>query len=179
MDVSVHRLKPHLEPEDLALIGAIQGGLPLVSRPYAEIGARIGLSEEEVMARLARLRETGAIKRMGVVVRHHELGYRANAMVVWDIPDDEVSRLGPCIGRFRFVTLCYRRPRHLPDWPYNLFCMIHGRDRESVLRNVDLLIAQCGLEQYGHEILFSKRRFKQRGAAYQPSREAGHGTGAD
>ena len=153
-------LKPDL------LIGAIQQGLPLVPRPFAEIGAGIGLAEHEVIAGLANLVEQGVIKRMGVVVRHHELGYRANAMVVWDIPDDQVSVLGRRIGSFDCVTLCYRRPRRLPDWRYNLFTMIHGRQRDDVLGLVAQLKEQCGLGHVAHEVLFSRRRFKQCGARY-------------
>ncbi|GAO37147.1 AsnC family transcriptional regulator [Sulfuricella sp. T08] len=154
------------QPSETALIGAVQQGLPLVSRPFAEIGESIGLSESEVIAGLAQLQEQGVIKRIGVVVRHHELGYRANAMVVWDIPDDRVSTLGHCIGKFDFVTLCYQRPRRLPSWRYNLFCMIHGRDRDEVLSLVAELEEQCGLHDVSHEVLFSQRRFKQCGARY-------------
>jgi len=110
--------------------------------------------------------ENGVIKRLGVVVRHHELGYRANAMTVWNIPDEQVSEVGRCIGHFEFVTLCYRRPRRLPDWPYNLFTMIHGRDRDEVLANIDHLVHECGLGSIEREVLFSQRRFKQRGAIY-------------
>lgn len=154
------------QPSETALIGAVQQGLPLVPRPYAEIGAGIGLTESEVIAGLAHLSEQGIIKRMGVVVRHHELGYRANAMVVWDIPDDRVSALGHCVGKFDFVTLCYRRPRRLPAWRYNLFSMIHGQDRDEVLSLVAQLKERCGLQDIAHEVLFSRRRFKQCGARY-------------
>ncbi len=156
------------------LIGAIQQGLPLVPRPFAEIGAGIGLAEHEVITGLASLVEQGVIKRMGVVVRHHELGYRANAMVVWDIPDDQVSELGRRIGSFDSVTLCYRRPRRLPDWRYNLFTMIHGQQRDEVLNLVVQLKEQCGLGHVAHEVLFSCRRFKQCGARYA----AGHAVAA-
>lgn len=149
-----------------ALIAEIQGGLPLVPRPYAAIGERIGLSEDEVIKEMQRLSAEGLIKRLGVVVRHRALGYRANAMVVWDIPDSRLDELGPCLGRFPFVTLCYHRPRHLPVWPYNLFTMIHGRDRGEVLSHLDELVASCGLEDTPHQALFSRRCFKQRGARY-------------
>lgn len=162
-----HAVSPAIpQPSETALIGAVQQGLPLVSRPFAKIGEGIGLSESEVIAGLAQLQEQGVIKRIGVVVRHHELGYRANAMVVWDIPDDLISALGHCIGKFDFVTLCYQRPRRLPAWRYNLFCMIHGRDRDEVLNLVAQLKEQCGLHDVPHEVLFSQRRFKQCGARY-------------
>jgi DNA-binding Lrp family transcriptional regulator len=159
--------QPFLEDADLALITLIQTGLPLSATPYADLGDQIGMPESEVIARLKRLSDDNVIKRFGVVVRHHELGYRANAMTVWNIPDEIVSDLGLCMGKFEFVTLCYRRPRRLPDWPYNLFTMIHGQDRDNVLENIQLLIKRCGLEKIEHDVLFSTRRFKQRGAIYR------------
>jgi len=160
-----------LSEADRKVVAGIQSGLPLVSRPYAEIGKAIGMPENEVIERVQELRERGLIKRMGVIVRHHELGYRANAMVVWDIPDEQVSELGKCMGCFEFVTLCYRRPRVLPDWPYNLFTMIHGRNREEVMDKLAFLIRRCDLSDISHNVLFSRRRFKQRGAVYQPVTE--------
>lgn len=155
-----------LEPPDYALIAEIQDGIPLVSRPYAAIGATIGMGEQEVLRRLQGLVDQGVIKRMGIVVRHHELGFRANAMVVWDIPDAEVAEVGRRIGASGLVNLCYRRPRRLPEWPYNLFCMIHGKDREGVLEQLELLKQQHGLHQMRYAVLFSGRRFKQTGARY-------------
>jgi DNA-binding Lrp family transcriptional regulator len=148
------------------LIEAISKGLPLVSRPYALIAEQIGSSEKEVMAGIQRIVQRGDIKRFGVVVRHRKLGYRANGMVVWDIPDNRVTELGRCIGRYSFVTLCYQRPRRLPEWRYNLFCMIHGHDRSAVIEQVNFMVEQCGLQEITHEILFSGRCFKQRGANY-------------
>jgi len=151
---------------DLRLIAAIQDGLPLDPRPYARIAEATGLSEREVMSRFGRLAEDGVIRRFGVVVHHHELGYRANAMVVWDVPDAEVGEAGRKLAGLPFVTLCYRRPRHLPDWPYNLFCMIHGRDRGAVEALVEEASAKAGLSGRPRDVLFSRRRFKQRGARY-------------
>jgi len=158
-----------LDNTDQSLIRAIQRGLPLVSRPYAQIAADLGLDEASVLARIDRLKREGIIKRLGVVVRHRELGYRANAMVVWDVPDEEVTELGRCLSHFDFVTLCYRRPRRLPQWRYNLFCMIHGQDREAVLEKYRMLVKRCGLEDIPRAVLFSRRRFKQRGAVYRPT----------
>lgn len=169
MNVLPRMTAENLSDADRHLVAAIQHGLPLVSHPYAALGAHCGLSEAEVIKRLAALLADGTIKRLGVVVRHRELGYRANAMVVWDIDDTKVSELGHCIGRFDFVTLCYRRPRRLPAWPYNLFCMIHGHDREAVLQRVQQIEQHCGLADVPHEVLFSRRRFKQRGAIYAPA----------
>ncbi len=152
---------------DAKLISEIQGGLPLVSHPYAEIADRIGTSEEDVIERIASMQEDGVIKRMGIVVRHHELGYTANAMVVWNVPDERVLEVGEKMGSKPCVTLCYQRPRRLPDWPYNLFCMIHGQKREKVLNFIKSMIKEEGFEDIPHKVLFSGRRFKQRGARYQ------------
>lgn len=149
------------------LIEVIQRGLPLVARPYQEVAERLGWSEQLVIEKLQTMINGGVIKRLGIVVRHHELGYRANAMVVWDVPDDEVDSLGEKLGRQDCVTLCYQRPRMLPEWRYNLFCMVHGRDREEVLECIDTMIEGLTLENIPHTVLFSGRRFKQRGALYR------------
>ncbi|MCG7930051.1 MAG: AsnC family transcriptional regulator [Candidatus Thiodiazotropha lotti] len=160
------------DPLDRELVQAVQGGLPLVVNPYAAIAEQLGTSETEVIRRLERLLEIGDIRRFGVVVRHRELGYRANAMVVWDVNDKRVSKIGRLIGRQSCVTLCYRRPRRPGRWRYNLFCMIHGRSREGVLNNLQALIKKCGLETIEHEVLFSRRRFKQCGARYVTEKES-------
>lgn len=151
---------------EAALIEAIGQGLPLVSRPYEAIAKRLGCNEAKVIEGIQRIIQRDDIKRFGVVVRHRELGYRANGMVVWDIPDNRIEELGHSIGRYDFVTLCYQRPRRLPDWPYNLFTMIHGRDKFEVRKQLESIIEQCQLKQINHRILFSGRCFKQRGADY-------------
>lgn len=155
-----------LTDADRELIAVIQDGLPLVAHPYAAIGEQVGLGEAAVIKRLEILQSEGLIKRMGVVVKHRALGYRANAMVVWDIPDDQVERIGALLADEVCVTLCYQRPRRLPLWPYNLFCMIHGRDRDSVLQRLEQIVSCHGLEKIPYAVLFSGRSFKQRGARY-------------
>jgi len=153
------------------LMATLQHGLPLVSHPYAVIAEQINSTENEVINYIRLMKDRGDIKRFGIVVHHRQLGYKANAMVVWDIPDDRVDELGECFGQFDFVTLSYKRPRHLPDWPYNLFCMIHGKDRSDVLKNLDLMAQHCNVTAFRHEPLFSNRCFKQRGAIYIHSQD--------
>ncbi len=154
-----------------SLIDVISQGLPLTGRPYAVIARQLCCSENQVLEVLQRLVQRGDIKRFGVVVRHRKLGYRANGMVVWNIPDEQVSELGSCIGQYDFVTLCYQRPRRLPAWPYNLFSMVHGHDRTEVIKQVDMIVEQCGLQNIEYNILFSGRCFKQRGAHYAEFRK--------
>lgn len=157
---------PLMDEAERRLVSVLQEGLPLFIRPFALIAERIGASEIDVLGRIRRWLEEGAIKRFGVVVRHHELGYRANAMLVHDIPDEKVGEIGRALAVEPSVTLCYRRPRRLPDWPYNLFCMIHGRERGEVEATIAELRQRHGLESCAHETLFSLTRFKQNGARY-------------
>jgi len=151
---------------DRDLLDVLAAGLPLVPRPYAALGAAVGLDEPEVIASLRRLIDVGVIKRFGVIVRHRELGYRANAMVVWNVPDSGVAEAGRRLAVLPFVTLCYRRPRVPPKWPYNLFCMIHGRSRPEVEALVEQATAAAALASLPRSILFSRRCFKQRGARF-------------
>ncbi len=148
------------------LIASVQNGLPIADRPYAGISAQIGISEGEVIKRISSLIERGFFKRFGVVVRHHELGYRENAMVVWDFSDDQVKAVGNKIKTYPFITLCYRRPRQLPEWRYNLFCMIHGKSRDEVEQLLQEMISENNWSHVPHDVLFSKRRFKQSAANY-------------
>lgn len=148
---------------DRRLIAALQTGLPLVAQPFAQLAEQVDMPESAVLERLAKWLDEGCIKRFGVVVRHHELGFRANAMVVFDVPDDVVTTVGQRLAREAGVTLCYRRQRHLPHWPQNLFCMVHGRSRAEVEPIIQRL---CRVAGYPCTALFSLRRFKQCGAKY-------------
>lgn len=155
-----------LEELERRLVMALQEGLPFFIRPFQVLAQRVGCEEIEVLERIRRWCDEGIIKRFGVVVRHHELGFNANAMLVHDIPDAEVERIGNLLAQAEDVTLCYRRPRVLPEWPYNLFCMIHGQAREEVEARIATLRTEAGLQDYRHEVLFSRTRFKQTGAKY-------------
>ena len=148
---------------DRALMHASQDGLPLVPRPYHAIGARLGLSGEEVMARIARLQQQGAIRRIAAVPNHYAIGYRANGMSVWDVADERVDALGERVGELPFVSHCYRRARHLPEWRYNLFAMVHGRSREEVQDKVRAIAAVLGAHCRAHEVLYSTRILKKTG----------------
>jgi DNA-binding Lrp family transcriptional regulator len=144
----------------------------LTPRPYAELAERLATTEEQVIERLRNLLDEGSVRRFGVVVRHRDLGYRANAMVVWDVPDDDVDEVANRLTALPYITLCYRRRRQLPAWPYNLFCMIHGRRRDEVEDLVERATVAAGLEGAARAVLFSRRRFKQRGARYAICRPA-------
>lgn len=154
-----------IEDKDHLLLAQIAEGLPICSHPYAIMGEKIGLSEAQVIERLTYLQDRGMIKRLGIIVKHATLGYRANAMIVWRIPEADIDFVAQEMLKFSFVTLCYQRPM-LPEWPYNLYCMIHGKNKVTVEKQLAQLIEQCGLETIEKQILFSSRCFKQRGAVY-------------
>jgi DNA-binding Lrp family transcriptional regulator len=145
-----------LSPEERVLVDVLADGLPLVEAPYAALAAAAGLDEAQVIAILLGWLERGVLRRFGAVLRHRPLGFEANAMVVWDVPDAEVRAAGLRAARLPQVTLCYRRARRRPAWPFNLYCTLTG---------------------YPRQVLFSRRCFTQRGARYgnAPAPEAAHG----
>lgn len=149
-----------------ALIAALQDGLPLCADPYHVLAERLNCAAMEIQQQLADWLQDDVISRFGVVVRHHEFGFAANAMVVWDVPEERLLQVGRQLAAADGVNLCYSRPRRLPEWRYNLFCMLHGRDRGEVEARLAQLAAEPLLAGLQHSPLFSRRRFKQRGARY-------------
>lgn len=154
---------PLLDDLDLRLIRATQAGLPLVPRPYELIGASIGLSGEQVRERLQSLLARGIIRRIGAVPNHYRMGFTANGMSVWNVADDRVDALGEQIGQLPGVSHCYRRPRHLPQWRYNLFAMLHGRTREAVMQQSHEIAQILGAACSAHDVLFSTEILKKTG----------------
>ena len=152
-------------PDDLdrRIIAATQAGLPLCPDPYQAVADDVGCSADEVMARMTRMLETGAIRRIGVVPNHYKLGYTANGMTVWNVADEDLRTPGRAIGEFYFVSHCYHRPRHLPHWPYNLFAMVHGKSHEEVAEKARRIAAALGPRCRGHRILLSTKILKKTG----------------
>jgi DNA-binding Lrp family transcriptional regulator len=154
---------PNLEEIDLNIMRATQSGLPLTAQPYQTIAEQLGVTADEVIARMRRMQELGVIRRIGAVPNHYKLGYRFNGMTVWNVPDDKIDELGQKIGRLDFVSHCYHRPRHLPLWPYNLFAMVHGRTQEDVDRQIGQIAEILGADNLGSEVLYSTRILKKTG----------------
>jgi DNA-binding Lrp family transcriptional regulator len=152
-----------LDDLDRKIILATQAGLPLVSQPYRQVAGEVGCSAEEVMQRMQKMLDSGIIRRIGAVPNHYTLGFRGNGMTVWDVPDDRVEACGQMIGALDFVSHAYERPRHQPEWNYNLFAMVHGRDRDEVEEKVKLIAGMLGPDNRGHEILYSSRILKKTG----------------
>ena len=167
--------RPALGEHEHRLLHALNDGIEIIPEPFRALASRLGLEESVLLAMLDRCLEAGVIRRFGVIVRHHELGFRANAMAVWDVPDALVDRCGRRAAAVADVTLAYRRRRQVPEWPFNLFCMVHGRTREHASDAIRRVNATAQLEGYSHALLFSTRRYKQCGARFQPAEAIAHG----
>lgn len=152
-----------LDDTDRRLIQATQAGLPLTPRPYHAIAEQLGVEAADVMRRMQRMLDLGIIRRIGAVPNHYALGYRANGMTVWDVADDRIDELGERVGQLECVSHCYQRPRHLPEWPYNLFAMVHGKTREEVEAKARLIADVLGQASRGTDILYSTRILKKTG----------------
>ncbi|MDD2658333.1 MAG: AsnC family transcriptional regulator [Methylococcales bacterium] len=152
-----------LDETDLAIMRATQTGLPLTRQPYQHIAEQLGLTAEKVMKRMAAMQEKGIIRRIGAVPNHYKLGYRFNGMTVWNVPDDSIDELGQKIGQLDFVSHCYRRPRHLPEWPYNLFAMVHGKSQEDVDKQIQQIANLIGDFNQGCDVLYSTKILKKTG----------------
>ena len=157
-----------LDDLDQKIIHATQAGLPLAPRPYDLIARRIGITGDEVRQRMFNMQQQGVIRRIAAVPNHYTLGYKGNGMTVWNVPDELISDLGSQVGALDFVSHCYQRPRYLPDWPYNLFAMVHAHNREEALLLVKKIADLLGEADGGHDVLFSTRILKKTGMRLLP-----------
>jgi DNA-binding Lrp family transcriptional regulator len=148
---------------DRNIVERLQTGMPLVAKPYDAVAEALGVAPELVRARVTAMLADGRIRRIGAVPNHYALGWHANGMSVWDVDDARVDALGTAVGALPFVTHCYRRPRRLPQWRYNLFAMVHGGDRAEVETKVARIAAVLGDAARAHDVLYSTRILKKTG----------------
>ncbi|QSI77573.1 MULTISPECIES: Lrp/AsnC family transcriptional regulator [Niveibacterium] len=148
---------------DRRIVLATQAGLPLTVEPFQAIGEALGEQPGRILERFRAMQADGRVRRIAAVPNHYALGYTANGMSVWDVDDEQVDALGEQLGHMDCVTHCYRRPRRLPLWPYNLFAMVHGHTREEVLARVAEIHALLGAACRAHDVLFSTAILKKTG----------------
>jgi DNA-binding Lrp family transcriptional regulator len=160
---SLDMAAPAVDAIDRRIILATQAGLPLSDRPWHLLAEQLDMDAELLMQRVRAMQASGVIRRIAAVPNHYALGYRANGMSVWNVPDEMVDELGRKVGALEFVSHCYRRPRHLPLWPYNLFAMVHGRTRAEVEERVQQVGAVMEGYSRAHEVLYSSRILKKSG----------------
>ncbi|UWQ15996.1 AsnC family transcriptional regulator (plasmid) [Aliiroseovarius sp. M344] len=157
---------------DKALMNILTKGMPLVPAPYAVIADQLGRTEADVLARVAALTEAGLLSRLGVIVRHRKLGWKSNAMVVWNVPEGRIIDAGTQLAALPGITLCYERRPVAGVWPYRLYCMIHAQSRADALAVLDKAKALPALTDVDHKVLFSTRCFRQTGAMIAKEKEA-------
>ncbi|WP_410489423.1 Lrp/AsnC family transcriptional regulator [Alcaligenes faecalis] len=162
-----HRL-PALGSTERKLLERSLQGLEVQAEPFQPWAEHVQISEKQVLQHLRSFLDQGIFRRFGVVLRHHKLGYSANAMCVWTVDQHHVDILGKELAKQNNITLCYQRQPYPPHWHHNLFCMIHGKDRPQVLARHAELNSRLGLDQFPQDVLFSTRCFKQRGALLSP-----------
>ena len=159
----MNQIRTQPDATDRAILKFVQKGLPLTPRPYHAVAQQLGLDPADVLSRVKRMLNTGVIKRIGAVPNHYKLGVRSNGMTVWDVDDSVISDAGREVGALSFVSHCYHRPRHLPDWPYNLFAMVHGRNRAETEARAEEIAQVLGSRVRAHEILYSTKILKKTG----------------
>jgi DNA-binding Lrp family transcriptional regulator len=148
---------------DKSIIKIIQENIPITTTPFKDIANILNISEDEVIKRIERMKENGIIRRFGAVLKHQKAGITANGMIVWNIPDDKVEEIGKKFAGFKEVSHCYERPR-IDKWPYNVFTMVHGKNREECIQIAKKLSEISGIKDYN--ILFSEKEFKKSSMKY-------------
>ena len=152
-----------IEEIDKKIISQIQKDLPVHPKPFALMAEKIGITENAFIERVKRLKKEGIIRRFGATLRHQEAGFKANAMIAWNAPEDTISKMGKTLARFREVSHCYHRaPKG--DWPYNLYSMVHGGSRDECREIAERLSSATGLTEYA--VLFSEKEFKKTSMEY-------------
>jgi len=148
---------------DRQIISATQAGLPLTPHPYQTIADGLEITADLVMQRMAMMQEQGIIRRIAAVPNHYRLGYKFNGMTVWNIADEYVDKVGEQVGQLDFVSHCYHRPRHLPEWNYNLFAMVHSKTESGINLQIKAIADLLGKYNLGHDVLYSTRILKKTG----------------
>jgi DNA-binding Lrp family transcriptional regulator len=154
---------------DKAVIRELQEDLPIEPRPFRSLAERIGLDEDGLFTAMRSLVERGFMRRMAAILYHRRAGFRANGMGVWAVPEDDVVEIGERMAAFANVSHCYRRPTY-PDWPYNVFTMVHGQSMEQCEEVLSAISHATGITEYIS--LYSTREYKKiRTKFYTPAYE--------
>ena len=149
-----------MDETDVELLKLVQDGIPLTHSPFRCLAAELGISEQEIVDRLKSLQKAGKIRRFAASIGHRAIGITANAMCVWNVPNERIERVGIIMAEFPEVTHCYERPRY-PDWPYNLFTMVHSYTSEDCEKVAVRISEATGIKDY--TLFFSEREFKKTG----------------
>ncbi len=150
--------KPPLTEQDIRFIRVMQEDLPILELPYAVWAEQAETTEEELFAWARKMEHLGYLRRFAAILHHRNAGFKANAMVVWQVPQEQVDACGEQMALFREVSHCYRRPVY-PHWPYPLFTMIHAETHAACMEVVRRIEERIG--RFPHKSLFSTKEYKK------------------
>jgi DNA-binding Lrp family transcriptional regulator len=148
---------------DKKIIHYLQGDLPLITRPFSIIAGKVGISEEELIERIRGFKERGVLRRLGASLNHQRVGFQANAMVAWFVPEERIVEVGYLMANVKEVSHCYQR-RPQGDWKYNLFSMIHGKSKKECKDIVTRISEKIGIKDV--VILFTRKEYKKASPVY-------------
>jgi len=175
VDEKKHEIKPSEEKkkirdvkftpteEDKEFIRELQKDLEIVDKPFSKIAQNLGMTEEQIFDKLRNYEEIGVMRRFAAILRHRDVGFVANGMIVWKVPEERITDVGVKLGAFPQVSHCYQRPVY-PDWPYNVFSMIHCKSEYEAQEMAKTIQKQINVDDY--KILFSAREFKKTRVEY-------------
>ena len=149
---------PVLSELEVRTIQLCQDDLPLVPRPFAVQAEKLGITEAELLAILHSFTERKLMRRFAAVMNHRNAGFKANAMGVWAVPEDDLEAIGPQMAGFAAVSHCYRRPTY-DDWPYTVFTMVHGRSARDCEATINAIASETGVSEY--TLLWSIKEYKK------------------
>lgn len=152
-----------LSEKDKDIIREIQHGIPLCSVPFKVIADKLGITEEKLIDRLREFKEKGIIRRFGARVKHNKAGYKENIMVLWKVPEENLDETGSVMAGYREVSHCYVRPE-LPELPYNLYTMIHGREEGDIFKIIKNISDITGIRDY--KLLVTEKEYKKTSPLY-------------
>ncbi|MGB9125451.1 MAG: Lrp/AsnC family transcriptional regulator [Nitrosotalea sp.] len=144
-------------------IRELQKDLEIIERPFLKSAQKLGITEEQLLEKVKQYEEIGVMRRFAAILRHREVGFTANGMIVWKVPDERIEEVGEKLGSFPQISHCYQRPVY-PDWPYSVFSMVHCKsiaDAEEMAKQI-----QKQVDVNDYKILFSSREFKKTRVEY-------------
>lgn len=148
---------------DKSIIRKMQGNLPLAAQPYKLIAQELGIKEEELLEKIKEFCDNGIIRRFGATLNHRNVGFKANAMVVWIVPEERIKEVSGIMIQFPEVSHCYQRPT-FPNWPYNIFTMVHGENKEKCEKTIKKIVLLTNI--YKYSILYSTKELKKSSMKY-------------
>jgi len=149
--------------EDKDFIRELQKDMEIIDEPFVNAAKNLGITEDELFSKMKHYESMGVLRRFAAILRHRQVGFTANGMIVWKVPEDRITSVGETLGSFPQVSHCYERPTY-DDWPYNVFSMIHCKTHDEAYEVAKTIQDQIDVNEY--KILFSSREFKKTRVEY-------------